>query len=94
VIPYRQGNMTLYAIVLVKDRIGTGEYQKPEGVGYDLLKERAAAEQYREALEKYMDGLRKSTTVYVDSDAIAKLDAEAVRTEQEIENPVPILEDQ
>ncbi len=93
VIPYRQGNMTLYAIVLVKDRIDTGEFQKPEGVGYDLLKERASSELYRDALDTYMDGLRKSTTVYVDSDAIAKLDAEAARTEQEIENPVPILED-
>jgi hypothetical protein len=60
-------------------------------VGYDLLKERAASEQYREALESYMDGLRERTTVYVDSDAIAKLDAEATRTEEEIENPVPIM---
>ncbi|OGD71898.1 MAG: hypothetical protein A2Y64_01515 [Candidatus Coatesbacteria bacterium RBG_13_66_14] len=92
VIPYRQGGAVLYAIVLVKDRIDAGEFQKPEGVGYDLLKERAAAEQYRDALETYMDGLREKTTVYVDSDAIAKLDAEAVRTEAEIENPVPILE--
>jgi len=93
VLAYRQGNVISYAIVLVKDRIGVGEYQKPEGVGYDLLKERAAAEQYRDALETYMDGLREKTTVYVDSDAVAKLDAEATRTEEEIENPVPILDE-
>ncbi len=92
VIPFYQGNNLLYAIVFVKDRIGPGEYQKPEGVGFDLLNERAAAERYREALKSYMDGLRERTTVYIDSDAIAELDAEAARTEEEIEDPVPILD--
>jgi hypothetical protein len=92
VIPYRQGNSTLYAVVFVKDRIEAGEYMRPEGVGFDLLRERAASERYREALESYMDGLRERTNVYVDSDAIAELDAEAARTEEEIEDPVPILE--
>ncbi|MCX7021873.1 MAG: hypothetical protein NTW26_06330 [bacterium] len=64
VIPFQQGNAASYAIVLVKDRVDTGGYQKPEGVGYDLLKERAAAELYRDALETYMDGLREKTSVY------------------------------
>ncbi|HDR06142.1 MAG TPA: peptidyl-prolyl cis-trans isomerase [Candidatus Coatesbacteria bacterium] len=92
VLPFKLGTANRYAIVFVKDRIEPGEYMKPEGVGFDMLKERAAADLYREALKSYMDGLRERTTVYVDSNAIAQLDAEAARIKAEIKEPVPILE--
>jgi len=92
-IPYDSGNgVVRWAIILIKDHVQPGDYLMPEGVGYDVLKDRAFADLYKQREDEYMDGLREQISIYIDSDLVAEMDAYNDRTEAEIEDPTPSLD--
>jgi len=92
-IPYDDGNGVIrWAVILIKDHVQPGDYLMPEGVGYHVLKDRAFAEMYRQREDEYMDSLQEQTSVYIDADIVAAMDAYNERTETEIEDPTPSLD--
>ncbi|MBD3371128.1 MAG: hypothetical protein GF403_00240 [Candidatus Coatesbacteria bacterium] len=94
VISYQVGDKTWYAVILVADRVQPGDYMKPEGVGLDMLKDRALQEQTRRSIESYLDELRQGHEVFTDYNLVADLEAWSRQTEEDIEDPTPLLENQ
>lgn len=93
-IPYETGTGGIrWAIILIKDHVQPGDYLMPEGVGYDVLKDRAFGTIYKQRENEYMDKLHEQTSIYIDADMVAAMDAYNDRTEAEIEDPTPSLDD-
>ena len=93
-IPYETGTGGIrWAIILIKDRVAPGDYLLPEGVGYNVLKDRAFSAIYKQRENEYMDKLHEQTSIYIDADMVAAMDAYNDRTETEIEDPTPSLDD-